>query len=130
VEGTREASVARTEIWRLHWQAFLDSPLFGYGLGGAETVSKSLLNLSNFDVLWNIKAILNVYLQWLEEAGVVEVAARRLVDAVADAHAVSFQASGACQRPVPGERGVSTPRGGRTRALTRPARRGWLLPWS
>jgi len=68
---SHEASIVRGEIWRVHWQAFLDSPLFGYGLGGAESVSKSLLSLQNFDILWNIKAILNLYLQWLEEAGIV-----------------------------------------------------------
>lgn len=71
---SQEDSVFRTEVWRIHWGAFLDSPLFGYGLGGAETMSKSLLNLTNFEVLWSIRAVLNVYLQWLEEAGVVGAA--------------------------------------------------------
>lgn len=71
---SHESSVVRSEIWKIHWRAFLDSPLFGYGLGAAESVNKSLLSLSNFDVLWNIRAILNVYLQWLEEAGVMGAA--------------------------------------------------------
>lgn len=67
-------AVVRTEIWRLHWEAFLDSPLFGYGLGAAETVNKTLLGPATFDTLWNIRAILNLYLQWLEEAGLVGAA--------------------------------------------------------
>lgn len=63
-------SVARLETWRAHWQAFLLSPLFGYGLGAAETVNKTLLSPDNYRNLWLIRAPLNVYLQWLEEAGV------------------------------------------------------------
>ncbi|RAK52646.1 O-antigen ligase family protein [Phenylobacterium deserti] len=71
---TERDAVVRHEIWAAHWQAFLDSPLFGYGLGTAETVNKTLINPSNAEVLWNIKAILNVYIQWLEEAGIVGAA--------------------------------------------------------
>jgi O-antigen ligase len=67
-------AVVRTAIWREHWQAFLSSPLFGYGLGTAETVNKTLITAANYPVLWNIKAILNLYLQWLEEAGIVGAA--------------------------------------------------------
>jgi O-antigen ligase len=68
---SHEAAIVRTAIWQAHWQAFLDSPLFGYGLGTAETVNKTLISVSNYPILWNIKAILNLYLQWLEEAGIV-----------------------------------------------------------
>lgn len=71
---SHEASIARLDIWRFHWQTFVDSPLFGYGLGTSETVNKSLLTLSNYDRLWNIRSILNVYLQWLEEAGIIGAA--------------------------------------------------------
>lgn len=67
-------AIVRTAIWTEHWRAFLDSPLFGYGLGTAETVNKTLVTAGNFPVLWNIKAILNLYLQWLEEAGLVGAA--------------------------------------------------------
>lgn len=71
---SHESAIVRTSIWNLHWQAFLDSPLFGYGLGTAETVNKTLISVSNYPILWNIKAILNLYLQWLEEAGIVGTA--------------------------------------------------------
>lgn len=68
---SHESAIVRQSIWALHWQAFLDSPLFGYGLGAAETVNKTLISVANYPILWNIKAILNLYLQWLEEAGIV-----------------------------------------------------------
>ena len=62
-------AVVRTAIWAEHWRAFLGSPLLGYGIGSTETVNKTLISTTNFSTLWNIKAILNVYLQWLEQAG-------------------------------------------------------------
>jgi len=68
---TGDAAIARSAIWKEHWAAFLDAPLFGYGLGTAETVNKTLITQANFPALWNIKAILQLYLQWLEEAGIV-----------------------------------------------------------
>jgi O-antigen ligase len=79
---TGEASIVRTAIWKLHWGEFLKSPLFGYGLGSAETVNKTLLSASTYPVLWNIKAILNLYVQWLEEAGIVGAAPMFLCVAV------------------------------------------------
>lgn len=68
---TNQDAIVRTEIWKAHWAAFVDAPLFGYGLGTAETVNKTLITEANFQVLWNIKAILHLYLQWIEEAGIV-----------------------------------------------------------
>jgi len=61
----------RTDAWKAHWAAFLASPLFGYGLGNFEPINKSLLTASNFDYLFNLRAPLNVYLQWLEEGGLL-----------------------------------------------------------
>ena len=61
----------RTAIWKAHWGAFLDSPLFGYGLGTAETVNRTVTTVQNYVVLQPIRSILNVYLEWLENAGVV-----------------------------------------------------------
>ena len=53
---TGDAAIVRTAIWKEHWTAFLDAPLFGYGLGTAETVNKTLMNAANTPVLWSIKA--------------------------------------------------------------------------
>jgi O-antigen ligase len=64
----------RLDTWIAHWQAFLTAPVFGYGLGAAQTVNKTLLTVQTYVALWSIRAPLNVYLQWLEEAGVVGAA--------------------------------------------------------
>ena len=60
----------RQLIYSVHWDAFLASPWFGYGLGTFDEVNKLLETASNYFVLWNIRAAHNVYLQWLEEAGI------------------------------------------------------------
>jgi O-antigen ligase len=72
--GTGQSAVARLFIWREHWAAYLASPLFGYGLGSFETVNKTLISASSFNELWNIRSALNVYLQWLEQAGLAGAA--------------------------------------------------------
>jgi len=61
--------IDRTAIWKLHWNVFLDSPLFGEGLGSFESVAKARLTEGDFSGLWNIRAAHSVYLQWLEQAG-------------------------------------------------------------
>jgi O-antigen ligase len=71
---TSESAVARAYIWKAHWEAFLASPVFGYGLGNFETVNKTLIAASNFNELWNIRSALDVYLQWLEQAGLAGAA--------------------------------------------------------
>jgi O-antigen ligase len=60
----------RQVIYSVHWDAFLASPWFGYGIGSFDEVNKLLQNAINYPVLWNIRAAHNVYLQWLEEAGI------------------------------------------------------------
>jgi O-antigen ligase len=64
----------RLEVWRPHWRAFLDAPVFGYGLGAEKTVNRTLLNASTFGPLWSVNAVHNLYLQWLEDAGLVGAA--------------------------------------------------------
>lgn len=66
-----ESAGMRNAIYAIHWRAFLNSPLFGYGLGTFDTVNKTLLTHANFQLLWDVGAALNLYLQWLEEAGLV-----------------------------------------------------------
>jgi O-antigen ligase len=60
----------RQVIYSVHWEAFLASPWFGYGLGTFDEVNKLLETSSNYFVLWNVRAAHNAYLQWLEEAGI------------------------------------------------------------
>lgn len=66
-----QAGAERAALYATHWKAFLDSPLFGYGLGSFDQVNKMHLDMERFLPLWNVKAAHNVYLQWLEEAGLV-----------------------------------------------------------
>lgn len=67
---TADAEV-RGVIFDAHWRAFLDSPLFGYGLGTFNDVNAQIMTLQNQEILSSVRALHNVYLQWLVEAGVV-----------------------------------------------------------
>jgi O-antigen ligase len=59
----------RTLMVTEHWRAFLSSPLNGYGLGTFDTINRMILTPQNFPVLWITRSAHNVYVQWLEEAG-------------------------------------------------------------
>ena len=67
-------SVDRLGIYRAHWSAFRASPWLGYGLGGFDRVNALIMTATNYRGLWNIHAAHDVYLQWLEEAGVLGAA--------------------------------------------------------
>lgn len=66
-----EGPDGRLLVYQTHWPAFLASPWTGYGLGSFDTVNRTLITRETFADLWNIRAALNVYLQWLEEAGII-----------------------------------------------------------
>lgn len=61
----------RSEIFSAHWHAFLASPLFGYGLGSFDVLNMQIMTGENVEELWSIGATHNVYLHWLEEAGLI-----------------------------------------------------------
>ncbi len=61
----------RAEVFATHWNAFLASPLFGWGLGSFDVVNLQLMTAETAPALWTIRAAHNVYLQWLEEAGLI-----------------------------------------------------------
>ncbi len=61
----------RSILFAEHARAFLASPVTGYGLGAFTAVNAQLLTPETFWALWNIHAAHNVYLQWLEETGLV-----------------------------------------------------------
>jgi O-antigen ligase len=63
--------LTRGDVFAAHWQAFIASPLFGYGLGSFVDVNSQITTEQNYGALWIIRATHNVYLQWLEEAGIV-----------------------------------------------------------
>lgn len=58
-------------ILRAYWSAFVQSPVYGFGLGSAPTLAKMSMSPATYDALWNIRAVHNVYLQWLVEGGVI-----------------------------------------------------------
>lgn len=68
-------AVSRADLFQLHWNAFLASPWSGYGLGTFDTVHRTLLDSTSVEALWRIRATHNVYIQWLEETGVITAAA-------------------------------------------------------
>ncbi len=61
----------RRTLFTTHLAAFLESPITGYGLGGFTALNKLLVSPSTFGSLWYVRAAHNVYLQWLEETGVI-----------------------------------------------------------
>lgn len=67
-----ETDVAvRQTIFTTHWEAFKTSPWFGFGLGSFPVVNQLFTNTDNLRVLFDVRATHNLYLQWLEEAGIV-----------------------------------------------------------
>jgi O-antigen ligase len=61
----------RGAILALHWEMFLASPLFGWGLGTFDLINQQIMTSESHDILWKLRATHNVVLQWLEEAGIV-----------------------------------------------------------
>lgn len=69
-----EGAAGRGELFAMHWRAFLAAPWSGYGLGAFDTVHRTLIDTHSLEEVWRIRATHNVYLQWLEEAGVIGAA--------------------------------------------------------
>lgn len=68
-------AAVRRGIMDAHWRAFLDAPWFGHGLGSFRELNAMAMSEATYADLWPIRSAHNVYLQWLEEAGVVGSAA-------------------------------------------------------
>lgn len=69
--GTVETDTfVRQTILTEHWKAFLASPLFGYGLGSFVDLNSMIMTPQTYGALL-VGSAHNVYLQWLEEAGIV-----------------------------------------------------------
>jgi O-antigen ligase len=76
------ADDARHVIFQAHWQAFLDAPIGGYGLGAYPAINNMIVTPETYPPLAGTIVLHNTYLQWLEEAGVVGAAPLFLVVAV------------------------------------------------
>lgn len=61
----------RSIIFQPHWEAFLSSPWSGMGLGSFPTVNQLVVTGESLSVLYDVRAAHNLYLQWLEEGGIV-----------------------------------------------------------
>ena len=64
-----DGASGRAELFAMHWRAFQAAPLGGYGLGAFEAIHRTLLDAQSLESVWRIRATHNVYIQWLEEAG-------------------------------------------------------------
>ncbi len=67
-------SAIRRELFESHWRAFLASPWSGYGLGNFYAVNRMIENPINYENLSYVRALHNVYIQWLEEGGLTAAA--------------------------------------------------------
>jgi O-antigen ligase len=66
----RAGRFRREAIFAPHWEAFQSSPWFGFGLGSFPTVNQLVATQENLRMLFDVRAVHNLYLQWLEEGGV------------------------------------------------------------
>jgi O-antigen ligase len=64
----------RAQLAAAHWGVFLKSPWFGHGSGSYHSANLSAMTPENFEALRNAGAAHNIYLQALEEVGVIGVA--------------------------------------------------------
>lgn len=71
LENLESDITVRRNIFDAHWQAFLGSPWFGFGLGSFPLVNQLIVTSENLRILFDVRATHNLYLQWLEEGGVV-----------------------------------------------------------
>jgi len=62
-------AAVRSQLFDSHWQAFKASPWSGYGLGNFYAVNRLIENAVNYKDLSYVRALHNVYIQWLEEGG-------------------------------------------------------------
>ena len=81
--GERFARVAtdaplRGELLRVHWYAFVEAPWLGYGAGAFEPLNRAAVSADNIELMPTVGAVHNLYLQWLEQAGLIGAGAMAL----------------------------------------------------
>lgn len=70
--GSWDASAnERSVMIEAHWEAFKHAPWAGYGLGSFYIINDMIMNVQNWQTLHSLGATHNVYVQWLEEAGLI-----------------------------------------------------------
>jgi O-antigen ligase len=71
LDSTLGDAGSRMAALQAHWEAFLASPWRGYGLGSFPVINDFVQTPENHRALAQLNALHNVYVQWLEETGVV-----------------------------------------------------------
>ena len=61
----------RESIYAVHWRAIEAAPWFGYGRGTFDAVNKLVATLQSYPSTFDIRALHDVYLEWIEGVGVV-----------------------------------------------------------
>jgi O-antigen ligase len=64
-------ALTRNAVFAAHWTAFTAAPFSGYGLGSFAHINAMIMGQSNLAALGALGATHNVYLQWLEQAGLI-----------------------------------------------------------
>jgi O-antigen ligase len=72
---THDDLTERLRIFGAHLPMALDRPLAGHGFGGFAEMNRAVTTLDNFSAVFNVGALHNVYLQWMEQAGWIATAA-------------------------------------------------------
>lgn len=67
----REEAQNRLDIIGAYTEAALANPLLGQGFGAVPRISRLLLSAENDSFLWNVRAVHNLPLQWIIEAGLI-----------------------------------------------------------
>ena len=65
----------RGELLRVHWYAFAKAPWLGYGPGAFEPINRAAVSADNIELLPTVGAVHNLYVQWLEQAGLLGASA-------------------------------------------------------
>lgn len=68
---TFEQTVAREKLLQAHWEAFLERPFLGHGLNTYAELNLLSVDTENWSYLLHAGAVHNIYLQALEEMGLV-----------------------------------------------------------
>ncbi|MFN3353014.1 MAG: O-antigen ligase family protein, partial [Brevundimonas sp.] len=97
VAGLEDDVEIRGAIFSAQWRAFLDAPLWGWGLGSFSDVNSYLMTEQSYAALWRLRAAHNVYLQWLSETGLMGA-----VPMFATVALVIWRAAGRALAPVRG----------------------------
>lgn len=75
-------ALTRSRIFAAHWQAFQASPWSGYGLGTFAHVNAMIMNTTNVAALDRLGAAHNIFIQWLEQGGILGAVAMALTVAM------------------------------------------------